>query len=740
MTRLESLTPRLGVATTLGALMLVAGAAGAQWTHWRGPNQDGSVAGQHTVDQWSTDGTNLAWRADFAGRSTPVVVDGRVCAIGRAGEDELRQEAVACWDAASGKQLWQKRYTVSQTDVPWNRVGWANLAADAETGYVYAHTVDGLLIALDKAGYVKWQWSTAEDLGRLSGYGGRTHSPIVDEDRVILGMINSSWGAMTPPRHRYVAFDKKNGEILWISTPGEAPAGDLNTQSTPVIATIGGRRLMIGGNADGWVYAIDARSGVPVWKFHLSKRGLNASVAVLGDTVFASHSEENLDEGTQGRLVAIDGSGHGDVTASHEKWRSEAIGFGFPSPLIHGGRIYLADNSANLHCFDAASGRALWVHELGTVGKASPVWADGKIYVTEVNGNVLIVEPGDDGAKDLDKDHIKMPDGRYAEVYGSPAVAYDRVFFTTEEGIYALGDKSKPFAATAAVAETAPAPVAGEVATIQVVPAELVGTAGDIANFRVRAFDAKGLPVQPPAGISWSLGGLGGSIAADGALRLEASGVAVGTVTAKAGALESSARVLIAGALPWREDFESLEIGKRPAQYKPGFKGAAVTDLDGNKVLTQPKAARGAPRGFYYLGPGSMSGYTLQADVLGGKQGRRFTDIGLINGGYTFDLQGAYQRLEIRSWGERRLTTMVDFPWDVDTWYTLKVRVDTKLRPDGNRTAIVRGKAWKRGEAEPEAWTITHEDPIGIPSGAPGLYTFAPVDSHFDNVFVTRNE
>jgi len=731
----------LRIAALALPLLLAAGAAaGGEWTNWRGPHWNGVADDRGLVSSWSKDGTNLLWRDDFTGRSTPVVFDRRVCAIGRVGEGDRRQEIVACWNAETGERLWERRFTVYQTDVPWNRVGWANLAADAETGYVFAHTVHGVLAALDRHGEVVWRHQLAEDYGRLSGYGGRTHTPIVDEDRVILGAIGSNWGAHKPPRHRYYAFDKRSGDVLWVSAPGGPPAGDLNTQSTPVVAEIAGQRLLIGGNADGWVHAMQARTGEPVWKFHLSQRGLNASVAVDGTTVFASHSEENVQPGTMGRLVAIDGTGRGDVTSSHEKWRINELSAGFPSPLVHGGMVYAADNSANLHAVDGATGEEKWQYNYGTVGKSSPVWGDGKIYLTEVNGNVLIIAPGNDGAETLDREHLTMPEGRYAEIYGSVAVGYGRVYFTTEEGIYCLGESSRPFPAAAPPAAAPPAAGDGPAALVQIVPAELVIHAGDSRDFTLRAFDAQGRPVRGPAAPTWGLEGLRGSIDASGRATFDAGGGnQVGFVTVKAGELGAKARVRVVGPLPWSEDFESLEPGQIPAHWRPTFKGARVEQLeDGNKVLMQPKAPRGAPRAFIYLGSSDMRGYTIQADVRGNRQGRRYTDLGLIANGYTLDLQGAHQRLQVRSWAsERRMAQQVDFPWEMGVWYTMKLRVDRRSDGPG---MVIRGKVWKRDEPEPEAWSITAYDPLVIDSGSPGIYTFAPVPSYFDNVKVMVSE
>ena len=180
-------------ALLLGVLFAHSLAAG-EWTNWRGPHFTGVSDDTGLISSWSRDGENLIWRADFTGRSTAAVFDGRACAIGRDGEGILRQEVVVCWNAEDGTKLWERRYTPHNSFVPWQRLGWASVAGDSETGNLYIHTSDGVLAALDRKGETVWEWRLGEDIGRRSGYGGRTHTPIVDEDRVIVAAINSNWG------------------------------------------------------------------------------------------------------------------------------------------------------------------------------------------------------------------------------------------------------------------------------------------------------------------------------------------------------------------------------------------------------------------------------------------------------------------------------------------------------------------------------------------------------------------
>ena len=710
-------------------------AAAQDWPSWRGRAQTGVSDATGLVSSWSPDGENLVWSDSWVGRSTPAVFDGRVCANGRSGDGVDEQEVVACWNAETGAKLWQHHFNIANTTVPFNRVGWGSVAGDPETGYLYAMNIDGYLNAFDRDGTVVWTWRLAEDFGRASGYGGRTSNPIVDEDQLLLGVIGAGWGNLGgPPRHRYVSFDKRTGEVRWVSTPGGTVA-DMNTQSVGVIGVINGERLWIDGNADGRIYALKARTGEKVWEFHLSKRGINVSPVLAGETVYAAHSEENVDAGTMGRVVAIDATGSGDVTATHERWRADELAIGFSSPLLHDGRLYLIDNSANLSAIDAATGAMQWEHSVGTVGKASPVWADGKLFITETNGNVTILQPDANGATVLDHDELQVAaENRNAEIYGSFAVGYGRLYVTSEDGIYCIGNPSAPFTTTASASPDlgTEAPAADTPTVLQVVPAEVIAAAGERVEFTVRAYDDNGryLGTRDAA---WSLDDLAGaSVSSQGVLSTDARAAnQAGFVTATAGGLSAVAQVRLYAPLPWSENFES----GRPPFWIGGGGSVAVEDLNGNQVLRKGASRTGIHRHAIYMGPTSMSGYTVQAEVLSTHQGRRRPDIGLINSGYTMDLQGNRQKIQIQSWAaELRVMAEVDFPWEPDTWYRLMLRVDI----EGER-GIVRGKVWPRDDPEPADWTLTIEDPLPNRTGSPGIIGYSPIDIYFDNVSVVEN-
>jgi len=218
---------RSAVGAAFAAALLVPSlTAAADWPTWRGPHRDGTSEEKGLVSTWSKTGENVVWKADLAGeditaRATPVVFDGRACVSARAGVGLLRQELVACFDAGTGRKLWERRFPVYNTTVPFSRVGWASLAGDPETGNVYAQNVDGQLVALDRAGKTVWERRLGEELGRGSGFGGRTLIPVVDEDRVIVGLVGAGWGTW-----------RGRASGTWPSTSGRAPCAGSRRRRT----------------------------------------------------------------------------------------------------------------------------------------------------------------------------------------------------------------------------------------------------------------------------------------------------------------------------------------------------------------------------------------------------------------------------------------------------------------------------------------------------------------------------
>jgi hypothetical protein len=126
----------------------------------------------------------------------------------------------------------------------------------------------------------------------------------------------------------------------------------------------------------------------------------------------------------------------------------------------------------------------------------------------------------------------------------------------------------------------------------------------------------------------------------------------------------------------------------------------------------------------------------MESDVMYTKQGRRAGDLGLVNQGYTLDLMGKKQELQLRTWAsELEKSTTLPFAAEPDAWYRMKLRVDVQ-----GENATVRGKVWKKDAAEPADWTITLQDPLPVRAGAPGIYGDSSTDLYWDNLTVKGNE
>ena len=296
--------------------------------------------------------------------------------------------------------------------------------------------------------------------------------------------------------------------------------------------------------------------------------------------------------------------------------------------------------------------------------------------------------------------------------------------------------------------------------SILLAPAESV-TAGEAVQLRVIGFDASGKRTENVGDVAWTLAGLTGSIEnrdresnrdrevsptelhrdREGSPTAtftpdESAGAQAGTVSAQVEGMKATARVRVIPALPWTEDFEGITLEKIPTHWIGAtgkfFVRENPTSSASNKVLVKTPVQRGLNRSNVYLGPPTMKDYTIQVDLMGTKTKRRLPDMGLIANRYTLDMQGRHQRLQIRSWAsDLRMAKTIDFPWEIDVWYTMKMQVEVV-----DDTAIIRGKVWRTGEPEPENWTLVAEDPRPNREGSPGIYGYSPTEIYYDNLKV----
>jgi len=465
-------------------------------------------------------------------------------------------------------------------------------------------------------------------------------------------------------------------------------------------------------------------------------------------------------------------------------------------PVVLGERVYCVDDGAKVYVFDKATGEPVGKPQklLGTIVRGSPLVADGKLYVCSTSG-WHVLEPTKDGLKIVNRMRFDEED----EVTASPIASNGRIYLTTGERLYCLGDKSAAFSSSASVPPTLPQQVsdatkapAGEPAWVQVVPAEAQIAAGETLPLKIRLFDAAGRFVkESPAEFTATAG----TISSDGRYTAPAGKHAAALVTAKVGSLEGKARIRSMPPLPWTFDFEEIALEPNPKGGPPrgepplpwvGMRYRhVVRTVDGSKCLVKVTTIPKGTRSQGWIGPIGLHDYCIKADFRAQETGveklaadtpatasipasttpqstpasdadafakafgnpaalekARMPDMGLIAQRYTLDLMGASQQLQVRSWPPQVATHFsktIPFPWEAGRWYTIKFEARTRPAAAGTAAAaLLRGKVWPRGEQEPAAWTIEAVHEQGNLQGSPGFFgNSKDSEISIDNVSVT---
>jgi outer membrane protein assembly factor BamB len=743
------------------------------WLSWRGPEQTGRSRETGLPERVAVHGPNLLWTVDFPGQSSPVIAGDRLYIMGYLGEGPDLQEGVACFDATTGRKLWQKLYNDFLSDTIYLRYATASPAIDPETGQVYMQGTQGILAAFTPGGQLLWQRSLMEEFGRLTFPNSRTASPVLDGDLVITRGITANWGAQGPAGDRFYAFDKRTGELVWTSNPGGPPKD--NSFSHPCLGWYQGRRVFFCATGDGSVVCVNARTGDPLWRVGLFRAGINAAVLVhRNDKIIAIYGTPY----ELGQMVALKmpdalpaNAAAGPVVLDRkqlELWTAD-ISSSASSPILVGDTIYGVAEKGDLCAVDANTGKLKWQLKLGIEQRnACPLFADGKLYVPILDdpaskaggeseagtkGGFYIIRPTEKEGQILCHTEV---DGR---CFGTPAARNGRIYLQTTRHLYCWGRKEGAVPQPV-LTEDKPWPSAGKPTQLQIVPAEVLLHPGGKTAFHVRALDALGLVAQEnvePKEIKWSSyvpAGAKVKAAMKGAFDVNGELVAAPDAVPSAGAFEASLgdmngyiRGRVMPSLPIQEDFESFQLAETSRAdglsfaYPPlPWIGARfkfeVREKDGSKVLAKTIDNKFFQRATVFIGTPDMHHYTIRADVMSDGNKRKMSEVGLINQRYLIVLKGNEQKLEVNS-NLERLRVSQPFQWSPSAWYRLKARVDT----DAKGAGVVRAKAWRRDQPEPDQWTIEVPHSTAHLNGSPGLFGFSPQEMrvYIDNVVVTPN-
>jgi outer membrane protein assembly factor BamB len=716
------------------------------WPYWRGP-EGNSISREtglpDTIDPLAKPGSGKGapiWkRDDLGGRSTPIIMRGKLYTILRVDAGTPTEgERVVCIDSATGEDIWQSRHNVWSSEVPDTRVGWSSVVGDPETGRVYALGACGLFQCFEgDTGKIVWSIPLHEQLGVLSTYGGRTNFPVICDQLVILGSVVIGWGDMAQPAHRFIGFDKATGDVRYFVSTKLRPEDTI--YSAPALAVVNGQKLLISGSGDGSLYALQPRTGKIVWEYALSRRGLNLAPTYSDGVVYMGHEEENLTGTTRGALAAVKADGTGNVTKTHELWKEEGLMVGKSPVLVVDGRVYACDPS-KMFVFDAKTGEQIGREvRMGTINYAAPLYADGKIYHVEQNRRWYILKPdARQGLARMTRDGKtsgEFPAGN--DCLASPVVSHGRLYILTTGALYCFEDASKQHGVTERPKLPEEAPVADDPkpAHVQVVPAELLLKPGEKQQFTVRLYNSRGQFLKESAATYKATGF--GTMTESGEFTAQAdSPAAAAIVTATVGDLVGKARIRIIPPLPWKFDFEGLTDAPLPwvgIRYRH-----VARMLDGGTVLAKITTIPRGTKSRGSFGPSELSDYTTQIDFkFAASAGGKLPDVGVIAQGYTLEVSGENHWLRLFSWGAHDKRSFKELPYkpEPNVWYTLKLRA---ANVDGK--AQLQGKLWKRGEQEPEAWTIELVDAMPNTHGAPGMAGNATnAELYVDNVIVTSN-
>jgi hypothetical protein len=240
-------------------------------------------------------------------------------------------------------------------------------------------------------------------------------------------------------------------------------------------------------------------------------------------------------------------------------------------------------------------------------------------------------------------------------------------------------------------------------------------------------------------------------------LSLEKNPSQQGYIDLKVGEITARVRVRVAPQLPFRNDFDKAPAGSSPGGWVNTNGKFLVHQMpDGNHALAKVNNDARPPlaKSIAYVTTPEATNYTVQADLMGTLVRDKLPDAGLVNSRYTLVIDGKpdparenKHTVRITSWEARpRVNVVAVYDWKPGTWYTAKFTVEQK-----EKTALVRGKVWAKGEQEPAAWTVEFEDPHPIRAGSGGIYGYIPNVSeqggqalpgselYFDNLSITPN-
>jgi outer membrane protein assembly factor BamB len=418
----------------LAAFLLFSRAAlGQNWPQWRGPDANGVSRETGLPVRW-TSSENVAWKVKLPGRgmSTPIIWGDRIfvtsqIGFGKVESSSARYEGpvqsddgpvtfvLQCFHREDGKLLWEYRIPAEQP-LPavhaFHNLSTPSPITDGERVYSWFGT--GQIVALTLNGKVVWSRNLGKDYSPFRLRWGHGSSPVLHKDSLFLLCDHD-------PAAYLLALDRHTGKEIWKVDRGEG----LRSYSTPYLVAVGNRYELIV-NSNPRIDAYDPETGRLLWHADDYCR-VPVPMPVSADGILYTSRGYN-----SGPYMAIRPGGKGEVSQTHVVWRV-ATGAPYVSSVLHyQGLLYMATEVGIVRCIEPKTGETVWVERIGGNFSASPVGADGKVYLLNEEGEAVVLEAGR-------KCNVLARNALKEVCRASPAVAQGQIFIRSDQHLYSIG-------------------------------------------------------------------------------------------------------------------------------------------------------------------------------------------------------------------------------------------------------------------------------------------------------------
>lgn len=377
-----------------GAVLSCVGTATAEnWPNWRGPKNNGISAEKNIPVRWSTT-ENVAWNIPLPGPagSTPVVWNDQIFLTSVNADGELLLLSFG----TDGQDRWRQVVATGNKDVRGDEGNSASPSPVTDGQHLWTLMGEGTLACFTTAGQPVWKFNIQDRYGKLQIQFGLTSTPVIDGDVLYLQLIHGEGDPKTREAC-IVALEKKTGKQIWrVDRPSDGRAENEHSYASPIIYDDGKQKFLLTHGCD-YIVAHRLQDGSEIWRCGELNRKANydptlrfVSSPTAADGIVLAPSAK------RGPLLALRPDGMGDITenkAAH-LWTIDRTP-DVPSPLIVDDIVYLCMENGDLWAVDRKTGERHYMERTNRQRhRASPVYADGHIYLAARDGKVTVVKAG----------------------------------------------------------------------------------------------------------------------------------------------------------------------------------------------------------------------------------------------------------------------------------------------------------------------------------------------------------